>query len=48
MDAPKRDEIARDFGPWLNQLQFRGQGYRDYVIFESFGIVSVPDPYGGR
>jgi hypothetical protein len=48
MDAPKREEIARDFGPWLNQLQFHGQGYRDGVVFESFGIVYVPDPYSGR
>lgn len=48
MDAPKRDEIAREFGPWLNRLQFHGQGYRDGAVFESFGIVYVPDPYTGK
>jgi len=45
MNGPKREEIARDFGPWLNQLQFRGQGYRDGVVFDSFGIVYVANPY---
>lgn len=48
MDAPSRQEIAQEFGPWLNQLQFHGQGYRDGAVFESFGIVYVPDPYTGR
>lgn len=48
MCAPPRDEIAREFGPWLSQLQFRGQGYRDGDVFESFGIVYVPDPYAGK
>jgi hypothetical protein len=47
MNAPKREEIARDFGPWLNQLQFHGQAYRDGVVFESFGIVYVANPYAG-
>jgi hypothetical protein len=47
MDAPRREEIARDFGPWLRQLQFHGQGFRDGVVFESFGIVYVADPYTG-
>ena len=48
MDAPKREEIAREFRPWLNRLQFRGQGYRDGDVFDSFGIVYVPDPYTGK
>jgi hypothetical protein len=48
MDTSKREEIAIEFGPWLNQLQFHGQGYRDGMVFESFGIVYVPDPYGAR
>ena len=48
MGAPRREEIAREFGPWLNQLQFHGQGYRDGAVFDSFGIVYVPDPYTGR
>ena len=48
MTAASRPEIAQRFGPWLNRLQFRGQGYRDVNAFESFGIVYVPDPYGAR
>ncbi|NMC20996.1 MAG: DUF3800 domain-containing protein [Thermogutta sp.] len=48
MNAPTREEIASEFGPWLNRLQFRGQGYRDGAVFESFGIVYVPDPYTGK
>ena len=41
-----RHEIADEFGPWLRQLQFRGEGYRDGAVFESFGICYVPNPYG--
>ncbi len=48
MNSPGRPEIARLFGPWLNRLQFQGQGYRDGETFESFGIVFVPDPYQGK
>ena len=48
MTAPSRPEIAQLFGPWLKRLQFHGQGYRDGNVFESFGIVYVPDPYGGN
>ncbi|MCZ7539195.1 MAG: hypothetical protein M5U29_04605 [Anaerolineae bacterium] len=44
----KRDEIADEFCPWLNQLQFHGEGYRDGAVFETFGIVYVPDPYTPR
>ena len=29
MTAVTRHEIANEFGPWLRQLQFRGEGYRD-------------------
>jgi Protein of unknown function (DUF3800) len=46
MDAPPRPEIANEFGRWLNQLQFRGQGHRDEDVFETFGICYVPNPYG--
>jgi hypothetical protein len=46
MDAPTRREIADEFGPWLDRLQFRGQGYRDGAVFETFGIFYVPNPYG--
>ncbi len=48
MNSPDRPEIAQLFGPWLNRLQFHGQGYRDGKVFESFGIVYVPDPYKGK
>ncbi len=48
MNAAVRDEIAREFGPWLNRLQFRGEGYREGEVFESFGIIYVPDPYSAR
>jgi len=48
MSDPKREEIANQFGPWLNRLQFHGQGYRDGKVFETFGIVYVPDPYAAR
>jgi len=48
MDAPVRDEIATEFGPWLGQLQFQGDGYKDGRVFQEFGIVFVPDPYTAR
>ena len=48
MNAATRSEIATEFGPWLNQLQYRGQGYRDGNVYHSYGIVYVPDPYDGR
>ncbi len=48
MDAPVRREIADDFGRWLAQLQFHGQGYREGEVYESYGIVFVPDPYEAR
>lgn len=47
MTAPTRPDIAGDFGPWLNQLQYVGQGYRDGRVFDSFGICCVQDPYEG-
>ena len=45
MTAPSRTEIESQFGPWLGRLQFHGQGYRDGNVFETFGIVFVPNPY---
>ncbi len=48
MDAVTRAEIAEEFGPWLNQLQFRGETYRDGNVYAEFGIVFVPDPYTTR
>jgi hypothetical protein len=48
MDAPVRDEIATEFGPWLAQLQFRGESYSAGQTYQHYGIVFVPDPYTGR
>lgn len=46
MDMAVREEIAKEFGPWLGQLQYRGQGYRDGKVFDSYGVTFVPNPYG--
>jgi hypothetical protein len=48
MDAPVRTEIAENYGRWLAQLQFRGEGNRDGGVFDSYGVVFVPDPYAAR
>jgi hypothetical protein len=48
MDAPVRPEIADHYGRWLSQLQFRGEAYHDGVVYDSYGIVFVPDPYEAR
>lgn len=45
MNAPVRRDIADEFGPWLHELQFHGQGYRDGDVFDSYGIVYVTNPY---
>ena len=48
MNAIRREEIANTFGADLADLQFRGQGYRDGRVFQTYGIVYVPDPYVPR
>jgi len=48
MDAKVRPEIAKEFEPWLRELQFKGEGYKDGKTFDSYGIVYVPDPYEKR
>jgi hypothetical protein len=48
MTAVTRPEIADEFGPWLYQLQFEGEGVREGEAFKTFGIVYVPDPYTSR
>jgi len=48
MNASTREDIASDFGPWLNELQFRGEAYRDGNVYPEWGIVFVPDPYSAR
>jgi hypothetical protein len=45
MDATVRTEIESEFRPWLDRLQFRGEGYRNGAVFKSFGVAFVPDPY---
>ena len=45
MTARKRSEIGDEFGPWLNQLQFHGEAYKDGEVFRSWGIVYVANPY---
>ncbi len=46
MDGPTRSEIADEFGPWLNQIQFVGEGENDERVFKTWGIAYVPNPYG--
>ena len=46
MNAEHRDDIVRIFRAQMDHLQFRGQGYRDGRLFDTYGIVYVPDPYG--
>ncbi|MCC5877618.1 MAG: DUF3800 domain-containing protein [Candidatus Sumerlaeia bacterium] len=49
MNAEVREEIAENFGPWLNSLQFRGEGEREGVgSYATYGIVYVPDPFEAR
>jgi len=45
MNSPKRDEIADEFGPWLNQLKFSGEAEKDGRVFPCWGIVYVQNPY---
>ena len=45
MDAPVRLELAREFEPWLKDLQFRGQAYKQGRVFDVYGICYVPNPY---
>lgn len=48
MDAPDRPEIRSEFEPWIRELQFQGEGYKDGEVFPSYGIVCVTDPYEPR
>src|SRR5207244_1610929 len=45
MDAPARKELQDEFASHLFDLQYRGQGYRDGKVFDTYGIAYVPDPY---
>jgi len=46
MSAPTRPEIADEFGPWLNELQYRGKARRGGRTYDLYGIAYVPNPYG--
>lgn len=48
MDAPTRPEIARDFGPLIQKLQFSTKIVRPGEVFETYSIFYVPDPYSPR
>jgi hypothetical protein len=48
MTGAVRPEIADEFGPWLHRLQFHGDGERNGQVFQTWGIVFVPDPYEAR
>jgi hypothetical protein len=48
MDAPARAEVAAEFRQWIVDLQYRGRGQRGGQLFETYGIVYVPDPYEPR
>lgn len=48
MDNENRAEISEEFEPWLRELQYRGQNYRDGKEFYSYGIFLVRDPYSNR
>jgi hypothetical protein len=45
MNAVVRPEIEAEFRPWIDRLQFRGEGHRGGRVFKSFGVAFVPDPY---
>lgn len=44
--APVREEVAQQFAMKIDELQYRGQGYRDGRVFNQWGICFVPHPYG--
>ena len=48
MNAERRDEVADMFAGELADIQYRGQGYRNGRIFDTYGVVYVPDPYEPR
>lgn len=48
MTAPVRDEIASEFGPLIEELEYRGKTRRDGRDIEVDGITYVPDLYERR
>jgi hypothetical protein len=45
MNAPVWQDIADNFCPWLFQLQFSGDCYKDGQVYHEYGVFYVPDPY---
>ncbi|MEY3479818.1 MAG: hypothetical protein RIQ71_593 [Verrucomicrobiota bacterium] len=48
MMEPVRKEIADEFAPLVERLQWRGDGYRDGETYKTQGLVYVPDLYTAR
>ncbi len=48
MNSPKREDIAADFGPLINKLQFHCRVSRPGEVFDTHSIFYVPDPYTRR
>ncbi len=48
MNAPVREEIARDFERLIHRLEWRGKGKRQGRTYNSQGIAYVPDLYTAR
>lgn len=46
MDAPTRDDIAQEFGPWILNSQADGLSADETGSHPWYSIVYVPDPYG--
>lgn len=46
LTAPAREEVSKEFALRIDELQYRGQGYRDGRVFNQWGICFVPNPYG--
>ncbi len=48
MNAKTRDDIAELFSPWLERMQYHSEIRQGNNIFNTYGIVYVPDPYTPR
>ena len=44
--AGTREDVAFEFALRIDELQHRGQGYRDGRVFNQWGICYVRNPYG--
>jgi len=48
MNSSTRPDIEAEFAGLIGNLQFRGEGHRNGNVFQTFGIVYVPDLYTAR